>query len=762
MEIGIITFHNVHDYGSVLQAWAFQKYLEQQGHEVELINFQLKSISKLQRLTYRTYKKFTGIKRIDRWINNLYYQVRTLLIHFREPERYKKYTQFENFINSKLSLTDKYTVYGKLKKAKLEYDVLITGGNEIWNVNIMRGVNLAYFLQFANKNAIRVSYAASTGSNSIPNKYQLLFQRYLRDFDAISVREKQVKEELEEITDQTVTEVLDPTLLLKKEDYNKLKKNSDVRGKYIYVHSVQSDKPSKALKKVAGKVSKKSGSPIVHNLPKKIFKNESKHFNGTVGEYLGIVSKAEYVVTDSFYCMIFAIIYEKDFIAVSNAKSMYSMKNLLEKLELSDHLVADVSSVPSKLSKLKIDYTKVGQKIAEMREKSQDFLGNAFQGKKPQNRRNYLEYPDIFRCYSCNACKESCPVSAISMQEDKEGFSYPVVNQDKCIHCDTCKKACVYHRKDLQNKTNKKFPVVYAAYHKDAEVVKTSRTGGVFTAFYHSILQKNGVVIGVTFDKNMHVVYDIADNEADCKRFRGYKYVFPEIRDIMVQVKAALEDGEYVLFSGMPCQIVGLKSYLGKNYDKLYTVEMVCRGMSSPKVFDKYIEYLEQIYQSPVVGFQFQNKFNGLNNPYVIAEFASESIDIEKTSTNNFAANYQRRTIDRPSCYTCEFTGLKNGVADITIGNYRGIQKTHPGFGEPGGVSILKINTDRGQEIFQDAREELNLCESTYAEAFSGYSSSPITMTSLRPRMMYYIDEKPINSLLQTFNLNKKGGIHEL
>lgn len=760
MKVGIVTFHSAHNYGAVLQAWSLQEYLKQQGYEVEIVNLRLPVIDRLYRLTYKTHRKICKVDGINNLVNALYYKVRCIYISLKEPGKGEKYRKFERFINHKLPVTEEFNDFSALLQAKLHYDVLIVGSDQVWNGTMMKGIDPAYFLQFANSDAVRISYAASVGTKEIPPQFELLFKRYLREFSAISVREKNAKQEVERLTDKPVEVVADPTFLLKREDFDKLKKSVKVKGKYIYVHNVHLKRVDEALNSVVEEISRRLNLPVVHNWDCKVFSNEAGHFTGGIEEFLGYVSGAEFVITNSFHCTVFALIYEKDFITVPHFKSPDRMRNLLDNLGLLNHLIGDANDIPRDLSELEIDYKKVFEKKQEMGDAAKDFLQRALVSKKEEDNRTYFEYEDIFRCYGCGACKDACPVGAITLQEDKEGFVYPEIDQDKCIHCDKCKKVCIYHKKDLKNSEQNEFPMVYAAYCKNEQMLKESTSGGMFAPMFHNMIeQKKGKVVGVRYNEHMVAEYGIAENIEQCREFQGSKYVYADVNEIKLQVKKILDEGEKVLFSGNPCQIAALKSYLGKDYDGLVTVELICHGVGSPKLFRKYIEHLETIYQSKLIRFEFRNKFKGVSTPFVLEEFESGALDIEDAARHNFNRGFLSNTIQRPSCYTCEFAGLKCGVADLTIGDYWGIEEQHPEFVNPKGVSILKINTIKGKEFFNQIKQELVVLESTYQKAYAKNHTKPMRMTGKRTRLMYYIDEKPVDELLLTFNHLKKGGI---
>lgn len=749
MKIGIVTFHSAHNYGAVLQAWSLQEYLRQQGHQAQIVNLRLPVIDKLYRLVNRTDKKVCKSALINRAVNSAYYWVRYVYRYLRpDAGKVEKYRKFEQFINHQLPVTQEFHSYEELRNAQLEYDALIAGSDQIWNATMMRNISPAYFLHFANKDALRISYAASIGTEEIPSEYKILFRRYLRNFDFISVREKKAKSEVEKLTDTPVDLVADPTFLLERKDFDQLLKKPKTSGKYIYVHNVHLSRVDDALNSVVEEMSKRLNLPVIHNWGKKVFSNEAGHFTGGVEEFLGLVSSAEYVITNSFHCTVFAIIYQRNFITIPHYKHPDRMKNLLEALGIPEHLIGSDKQIPKDLQQLSIDYRAVEEKKAAMGAHAQGFLNKALAAKKAEDNRTYLETRDKFRCYGCGACKDACPKQAISMEEDAEGFFYPKVNEEVCAQCGKCREVCIYHSSAYQEEKSDRFPMVYGAYHKDKKVLERSTAGGVFTAMYRKILEKGGFVAGVCYDEDFRVIYDLASDEAGCRRFCGPKHVYADSNDIKPRVKKLLEDGKTVLFSGTPCQVAGLKSFLQKDYPELYTAELICDGGSSPKVFRKYCDYLEGLYKSKLVNMQFGNKFKGAATPFVVTEFASGSVDVEDAAKHHLNNAYLRHKVQRPACYVCEFAGKEEGVADLTMGKYQGISEQHPDFENPMGVSVLKINTQKGREFFEEFKEDLILKESTFEAAYAANRREPIQINVRRERLMNNIDEKPIEELL--------------
>ena len=753
MKAGIITFNSAHNYGAVLQAYAMQEYLKSLGLEVEVINFRPKEIDnvyKLYSIKRKGNKIVRGLKKLKKMV----------LVNVSQRWKIDKSKNFEYFINNVLNTTKAYNTLPELQKDFPQYDILIAGSDQIWNTELTKGFKPVYFLEFGNKDARRISYAASLGSNSLPEKYVVFYKRYLENFDFISVREESMKEILKPVTDKPITCVVDPTMLIDKEVYDKVKIDTRFKGQdYIYVHFIGKDEKTY---EIADKMSRILNLPIVHNRNKGFFENElSGQFSERPEQYISVIENAKYVITNSFHATVFSIIYEKNFITIPHAKSPERMQNLLSKLGLTNHLVEDVRIMPE-LDTLKINYKEVKEKLQEARKESIEFLNNAIYGELPdRHERNYFYTGNKFNCYGCELCKDICPVHAIEMVEDEEGFRYPKIDEEKCIKCGLCKRSCIYRSKIKEKEDKETYPLVYAASYKDENVLKQSSSGGIFTALYKYILSQDGYVVGVKYDDNMVAEYAITNKEEECEKFRGSKYVAAKVGNIREQIKEKLDEGKKVLFTGNPCQVKALRTYLKKEYDNLYTVEIMCHGVPSPKVFRLYIKYLEEKYKSKVVDFRFRDKATSWGTgkgATIRVRFANGKELTELGKYNNYNRAFANNSILRLGCHNCEAAGV-NDLSDIMIGDFWGIEKIMPEYfkKEKNGISIIKVNNSKGQKLFEKIAGNVEYHKSNLKDGFRANHKSAVILNEKRFKLMSEIDSMEINTLLEKYNQFKTG-----
>ena len=274
-----------------------------------------------------------------------------------------------------------------------------------------------------------------------------------------------------------------------------------------------------------------------------------------------------------------------------------------------------------------IDFDNVNEKLEEFRKNSKQFLTDALSEsieiQKKNNKKKYIEIYDKSECCGCTACASVCPKNAITMKEDEEGFLYPTIDKEKCINCGLCKKVCPIINKN--NNTKKQHAYIFQ--NSDEEVRRQSTSGGAFTAIAEKIIDMNGIVYGAIFDNNFKVIHKGIDNKEELYKFRNSKYVQSEIGKTFKEVRDFLDKDRWVCFSGTSCQIEGLKNFLGKDYEKLILVDVVCRAVPSPLIWKKYlnlkkkkIKNIEKIYfRDKYYGYKYSNlsiyNSDNKNNP---------------------------------------------------------------------------------------------------------------------------------------------------
>lgn len=308
-------------------------------------------------------------------------------------------------------------------------------------------------------------------------------------------------------------------------------------------------------------------------------------------------------------------------------------------------------------------------------------------------------------CTGCHACFNVCPVQAITMKADGEGFLYPQVDENQCIQCGLCLNACPVHIKPAV-KTERE---AYAAYAKDQNEHATSSSGGIFAVLARYVLKIGGYICGAAFDETTTLKHILTNKEEDLIKLKGTKYVQSEIGDVYSQIRDLLDQGTIVLFSGTPCQVGGLKSFLNKQYDNLLTVDLICHGVPSPAVFRRYLSEISG--EHTVKRMSFRDKTNGLSDVYLTYNLSNGETVREKYLDSEYIKGFIQNLTIRPSCFVCKFKGIDR-CSDITIGDYWGLNDYHPEMITEMGTSAVIIHSKQGQEFFEAVKEELEYVKS--------------------------------------------------
>lgn len=347
------------------------------------------------------------------------------------------------------------------------------------------------------------------------------------------------------------------------------------------------------------------------------------------------------------------------------------------------------------------------------------------------------------KCCSCRSCEQICPKDAIVMEESYEGFIYPKVG-NACINCGLCVKHCpVLTPLSIEKSEHES----YATWLKDGEKLKESTSGGMFSVFAETYTNDGGIVFGCAYDKDMIPYQTKADNIDALKPIKGSKYVESDTRKSFSEVKRHLNNGRKILYSGTPCQIAGLSAFLGKEYESLLTMDLICHGVPSRKLFRKYLEWIGKRMGGQIIYYGFRDKdvcgwscggkiktktktktIDGLSDPYYWSFLQCETY--------------------RESCYACPYANINNRPADITIGDFFEVNEFYPDVDRTKGVSLLILNTEKGKNAFENVRNDIELLPIKQEQylPLKGNLAQP----SLRPKKRNFV-YKNIDSENETF-----------
>lgn len=320
-----------------------------------------------------------------------------------------------------------------------------------------------------------------------------------------------------------------------------------------------------------------------------------------------------------------------------------------------------------------------------------------------------MEQISHMECTGCWECENICPVDAITMKEDTEGFLFPIVNREKCIECGRCLKKCPAHHYE---KKNWETPPIYAAFAEDKIALQCS-SGGIFTALSTNIIEKSGIVFGARFDKNMQVIHDKARTMDELKNLNGSKYVQSAMGKSYIEVRNFLEKGTPVLFSGCPCQIAALNNFLEKEYDNLLTVDILCHGVPSNHIFQQYLNSISN--GKKVSNVEFRNKEYGWNCDHIKVTFEDGTFYENTSKEDSYLRGFLKNLILRESCENCSFSEFPR-VGDISIGDFWGIRDIFPEMYHANGTSIVFLNNKKGTDFFDKIKGILRRYEKVDVE----------------------------------------------
>ncbi len=329
-----------------------------------------------------------------------------------------------------------------------------------------------------------------------------------------------------------------------------------------------------------------------------------------------------------------------------------------------------------------------------------------------------MDICSVEKCTGCGTCFEICPQKCISFDFDEFGFRVPNVDESLCLECGLCIHTCP-EAAELSIKNNGE-PKVYATWCKDANVVKRSTSGGAFYAIASNILSRNGVVYGCTVDESTKVLHIRVDNLCDLSKLHGSKYVQSNLYGIYKSIRSDLLQGCIVLFSGTPCQVAGIYSYLGSiDKSNLYTIDLVCHGSASPGFFQQYVEETSKEYHDKIVNIEFRNKEK--SKKYFVSKihFSQRPPVYISALDDDYMSCFLRCGIYRECCYECRYATI-NRVGDFTLGDFFGVNPSSVSNTDyRNGISLLLVNNSKSSAIFEAILDDINYLERPLSEAIN-------------------------------------------
>lgn len=705
-KVAIVSCYFKDNYGSLLQAYATQKILENNNIPNETINIEAnKDFKKGKRKYYITqlfnYKfiktKFGMIKlKIDKKINKK--------LGKNIATRNKKFKEFKREFNLSVAYRDYKTLTEFSKK---KYSDVIVGSDQLWlPVNVVADY---YTLNWVPESVNTISYATSFGFSTVPKKYNEQYSSFLKKINHLSVREQSGVKIIKDIAGIDSKLVADPTILLSKEEWEEETTSERiVEDKYILCYFLGNNIEHR---KFAERLKEATNCKIVsinHSDEYVKYSDEFCDFAPyDIGprEWINLVKNAEYVCTDSFHGTVFSILFNKiffDFRRHNNknkASTNSRIDSLLNVAGIDKKRILTGNEDIETVLEYTIDYDSVNKNIEKFRNDSKQWLLNSITWNKNEQEKPYIEISDKAECCGCTACKSICPKQAIEMVEDEEGFLYPKVDIEKCIKCGACKRVCPIRSKYAFNNFKQK---AYIFQNKNDESRKNATSGGFSDAIGEYVIKNGGVVFGAAYDENFKVIHCAATNKDELKKFRKSKYSQSDLQDTFYQVKEILNDNKMVCFIGTPCQIAGLKKYIGKDDDNLILVDLMCHSVPSPLYFEKYKKYiLKKMNASKILDVDFRDKSKYGYKYSMMTVKTDNGTWSRGIDTDPYLRAFFKDYSVRPCCYECKFKTQKRN-SDITIWDCFNINEIDKEFDDDKGTTRILVQSEKGEKIINE------------------------------------------------------------
>ena len=711
-KVGIITYHHYYNYGTVLQAYALQKAIDTiDGYKAEIID-------------YRAAEE----KKLSKW-QLILLRIRRIPVYFLEWERVKKTKLYESvftaknprfddfFKNDLVQSEQTFYSYFDLKQVNCDYDILVTGSDQTWSPKI--GFYPAFFLEFGPNKALRMAYAPSIGVSQLSDDDAKYLNVHLQPFEAISCRERLGTEILNKVVKgKKVQNVLDPTFLLTKDDWNTIATKPAIKGDYILCYFIGH---KTYYRDIAQHLSKDLGWPL-YFIPVS-WQDMGKGYNlepeAGPKEFLGLIRDARLVLTDSFHGTAFSINYRKSFYTFTKVEGGKSgldnsrLYDILSKLHLEDRLYDTAGSTKF----TDVDYAEAEKILEEERQQSLAFLRDALIDKRICIHEE---------CTGCMACESVCAHQAIKIEKDAMGFQYPKKAMEECVGCGLCEKSCpnnitpVYH-KPLSS---------YVASAVSSEEQQTSTSGGLASVIARHVINKGGVVYGCTAVDASHIRHIRVSTLKEVDLLKGSKYVQSDMTGIMRSLKEDLNHGLKVLFIGTPCQVAGLLTSLRKPYDNLFTVDFVCHGVPSQQLLKDIVgHYYPLLEDKPLkINFRYKDEKGKSHYGIKLINQDGDTVYQDDYPNNHYITGFLGGMYYRDSCYQCHYAKGER-VSDITLGDYWDREKNYSEIPHgKDGLSMMLINTPKGESVRTTILEMARMLpvETDYLISRSGQLRKPM------------------------------------
>lgn len=601
-------------------------------------------------------------------------------------------------------------------------DTFLTGSDQVWNYGIFHGFGMAFMQNFVNEDKKKISFGTSFGreNDTTPPDKLPYAKSLLQRFNAISVRENSGVDICRDVYGVKAIKVVEPVFCLTTDEYKEIAEKSEYSipdNPYIVTYMLD---PTPEKRQAILNYCELTGMRAINILdgdPRFYRSNQEKMnlpdtFAGIGAEdFLKLYMNASFVISDSFHGTAFAIIFGKPFISIINHKrGAVRFPELLGTFGLTDRMVDDPNKIPVKKSFLQpFDRERVEVIMAQQRKQSLEWLEYVI--KTPVDQLSPVTIADKAVtakldpkwCTGCAACVNCCPTQALSLKADAHGYYRSVIDASLCINCGKCTDVCPALA--LPVNTNRSQPSLYEFIAADPAVLKASSSGGVFSLLARQAFKKKGWVAGAAWRDDFSVEHILIQKEKDLSKLQKSKYLQSYTGNILKEVKEKLDANEFVLFSGCPCQVTGLKAYLGRDYDNLLTVDLLCGNAPSALFFQKY---LQDEFPDGIHRYEFRTKDGGKPWDAVHVKIEKSLIGKEFRSgpkEDGYQRVYHNHTMCPPHCEQCKYQSIPR-FGDITIGDFWWIDQKDPAIQTHQGVSAVLCNNNKGKAFFEQIPSE--------------------------------------------------------
>ena len=601
------------------------------------------------------------------------------------------------------------------------YDGFVCGSDQIWSPLVF---NSHFFLDFVKDSNKKIAYSPSFGVKSIDDVYvKNKTKKLLEDFKYLSVREEAGKKIIETLTSKKAEVVSDPTLLLTKYQWEVLLGlESKAEKPYMFVYMLgHNENHWEEINKIANQLNLEI--KVIPVFEEDLQRPGCVKFAVGPNEFLDLLYNASYVCTDSFHGLAFSVNFKKNFTVFKRFKNNdiknqnSRVMNLLEKFALEDRLFEEKSALQDINSK--INYDKIEDTLEESRKKSIEYLKNAIYSlNETEEAKNQNIYTYNSLCCGCGLCKEACPVSAINIKINEQGFYQSFVDDTLCLNCGKCVSVCPVqqHKEAIDTRVCR----LFSYKDNDAAVLLESSSGGAAHRLSQLLINKGFSIAGCTFNsETQKAEHVLVENEKDLYLFQNSKYMQSDFSGVLEKIYAC---NKPVAVFGTPCQIAGARKLFSDRKDMLY-IDLICHGVPSYHLYDKYkqklnIEYGLDPSKTNVV---FRYKPMGWRHIHLHSSDGEKSCCVPKENDDYFRM-FEVGSCYMKSCYECRYR--KFTCADIRLGDYWG-----PKFSDDTtGVSMVLCATQNGENIVDDLKNSGFLQEQPIADYIQYQQMSNLPM----------------------------------